>query len=96
MDIPVWEYMEIVDFMNVLVGNEAELGFKIINAFGEKREYYYSTNYKNILAVLNDYGNRGWEVISVRESSDEYNDEKTGKLKFSSREIIYTLKREIT
>lgn len=90
-----WEYMEIVDFTKIYVGQDVEQGFKICDASNEKK-YEYSRREKNIIVVLNNYGEEGWEVIAVRERLDEYKDEQTGQLKFSSHEVIYTLKREIT
>lgn len=90
-----WEYYEIVDFTNIYVDqNEVEHGYTIRHANGESKNEYLNYR-KNIIAVLNWLGEQGWEVIAVRERLDEYKDEETGKLEFSSHKVIYTLKSEI-
>lgn len=90
-----WEYYEIVDFTNIYVDrDEVEHGYTIRHANGETKDEYYGKK-KNIIAVLNCLGEQGWEVIAVRERLDEYKDEETGKLEFSSHKVIYTLKSKI-
>lgn len=81
-----WEYMEIVKYMSV-VEDEMSESYEIIDSSGTKTLLVDSNN-PNIVSVLNDYGARGLEVISVREV--ESNDEK--KKIFGVRET-YTLKR---
>lgn len=81
-----WEYMEIVKYMSV-VEDEMSESYEIIDFSGTKTLLVDSNN-PNIVSVLNDYGARGLEVISVREV--ESNDEK--KKIFGVRET-YTLKR---
>lgn len=80
-----WEYMEIIKVV-AADKNDCREYYKIIDIAGTQTEYFDHLN-PNMVAVLNSYGQKGWEVISVREiestQSGEY---------FSVRET-YTLKR---
>lgn len=80
-----WEYMEITKVV-AADKNDCREYYKTVNVSGTQTEYFDRLN-PNIVAVLNFYGQKGWELISVREiestQSGEY---------FSVRET-YTLKR---
>lgn len=80
-----WEYMEIIKVV-AADKNDCREYYKTVNFSGTQTESFDHLN-PNIVAVLNSYGQTGWELISVREiestQSGEY---------FSVRET-YTLKR---
>lgn len=83
-----WEYMEIEKFAIPDRGEMYE-GVNIISSSGSEHKRF-DKRFSNVVAILNYYGNEGWEVISVRQL--EYNDEENKK-RWS--ETTYTLKREI-
>ncbi len=80
-----WEYMEIIKVV-AADKNDCREYYKTVNISVTQTECFDRLN-PNIVAVLNSYGQKGWELISVREiestQSGEY---------FSVRET-YTLKR---
>lgn len=78
-----------MEIVNVLAADEdgGKEFYCIKDSSGVQEEEFGGLNPKNIVAVLNFYGYRGWEVIGVREIESEQAD------KFFGVRETYTLKR---
>jgi hypothetical protein len=70
--------------------NKTNEGFQVIDSSGTKNKKIDTAN-PNIISFLNNYGDSGWEVISVREIERNHEE-----LKVYGVIETYTLKRKIT